>query len=152
MKKCVAFPEGALTDFGFQKRGVGWVRARACASARLRQTFAYRSQASPCSPESRTNAHQGRQLQHGGLRRGRLRPRAGRVEERARGAQRPFRHWTRDPPALRILVVSLYGDAPQCPVREANLRAHGSTTWKHGQCDVVARWDGTRFVYRMLVP
>jgi hypothetical protein len=59
---------------------------------------------------------------------------------------------TRCPPALRILVVSLYGDAPQCPVRAANLRAHGSTAWKHGQCDVVARWDGTRFVYRMLVP
>jgi hypothetical protein len=50
------------------------------------------------------------------------------------------------------LVVSLYGDAPECPVREANLRAHGSTAWKFGQCDVVARWDGTRFVYRMLVP
>jgi hypothetical protein len=38
MKKCAAFPGGALTDFGFQKRGVGWVRApaRACASARSR--------------------------------------------------------------------------------------------------------------------
>lgn len=28
-EKCVAFPEGALTDFGFQKRGVRWVRAPA---------------------------------------------------------------------------------------------------------------------------
>ena len=84
------------------------------------------------------------------------------VYARVRGAWRnvlagrndPFvsADWTRDPPALRILVVSLYGDAPQCPVREANRRAHGSTAWKHGQCDVVARWDGTRFVYRMLVP
>jgi len=35
-KKCVAFPEGALTDFGFQKRGVGVVRAPACATARSR--------------------------------------------------------------------------------------------------------------------
>ena len=35
MKKYAAFPGGALTDFGFQKRGVGWVRApaRACACA-----------------------------------------------------------------------------------------------------------------------
>jgi hypothetical protein len=74
------------------------------------------------------------------------------VYARVRGAWRnvlagrndPFvsADWTRDPPALRILVVSLYGDAPECPVREANLRAHGSTAWKHGQCDVVARWDG----------
>jgi hypothetical protein len=84
------------------------------------------------------------------------------VYARVRGAWRkvhagrndPFvsADWTRDPPALRILVVSLYGDAPECPVREANLRAHGSTAWKHGQCDVVSRWGGTRFVYRMLVP
>jgi hypothetical protein len=84
------------------------------------------------------------------------------VYARVRGAWRkvvagrndPFvsADWTRDPPALRILVVSLFGDAPECPVREANLRAHGSTAWKFGQCDVVARWDGTRFVYRMLVP
>jgi hypothetical protein len=29
MKKCAAFSGGALTDFGFQKRGVGWVRAPA---------------------------------------------------------------------------------------------------------------------------
>jgi hypothetical protein len=29
MKKCVAFPGGALTDFGFQKRGAGWVRVPA---------------------------------------------------------------------------------------------------------------------------
>ena len=82
------------------------------------------------------------------------------VYARARGAWRkvlagrndPFvsADWTQDPPALRLLVVSLYGDAPECPVREANLRAHGSTAWKHGQCDVIARWDGTRFVYRML--
>ena len=36
MKKCVAFPGGALTDFGFQKRGVGWVRAPACACASAR--------------------------------------------------------------------------------------------------------------------
>ena len=28
-EKCVVFPEGALTDFGFQKRGVRWVRAPA---------------------------------------------------------------------------------------------------------------------------
>ena len=41
MKKCAAFPGGALTDFGFQKGGVGWVRAPARASrpfARCRAT------------------------------------------------------------------------------------------------------------------
>jgi hypothetical protein len=58
--------------------------------------------------------------------------------------------WSRDPPALRLLVVSLYGDAPGCPVREANLHTYNGSAWKHGQCDVVARWDGTRFVYKML--
>ena len=38
IKKFAAFPAGALTDFGFQETGVGWVRApaRACASARSR--------------------------------------------------------------------------------------------------------------------
>jgi hypothetical protein len=36
MKKFAAFPGGALTDFGFQKRGVGWVRAPACAFVRSR--------------------------------------------------------------------------------------------------------------------
>ena len=36
MKKCAAFPGGALTDFGFQKKGVEWVRAPARASARSR--------------------------------------------------------------------------------------------------------------------
>jgi hypothetical protein len=68
------------------------------------------------------------------------------------GRNNPFivADWSRDPPAQRLIVVSLYGDAPECPAREANFRAHGSTAWKHGQCDVIARWDGTRFTYRML--
>jgi hypothetical protein len=58
--------------------------------------------------------------------------------------------WSRDPPALRLIVVSLYGDAPECPMRAANVRAYGPTAWKQGQCDVIARWDRTKFTYRIL--
>jgi hypothetical protein len=58
--------------------------------------------------------------------------------------------WSKDPPALRLMVVSLYGDAAECPIRAANVRAYGPTAWKHGQCDVIAKWDGTKFTYRML--
>jgi hypothetical protein len=58
--------------------------------------------------------------------------------------------WTKDPPALKSIIISLYGDDKNCPAREANLRAHGSTAWKHGQCDVIARWDGSRFTYKLL--
>jgi hypothetical protein len=58
--------------------------------------------------------------------------------------------WTKEQTELRLMVVSLYGDAPECPVRAANLRAYGPTAWKHGMCDVVARWDGNKFVYTML--
>lgn len=58
--------------------------------------------------------------------------------------------WSKVPPALRLIVVSLYGDAPECPIRAANVRAYGTAAWKHGQCDVIARWDGTKFTYRLL--
>jgi hypothetical protein len=58
--------------------------------------------------------------------------------------------WRSKDSMLLGLVVSLRGDDQGCPIREANVRAHGTTAWKHGQCDVIARWDGSKFVYRML--
>lgn len=58
--------------------------------------------------------------------------------------------WRSRDSRLLTLVVNLAGDDPGCPVREANVRAYGGTAWKRGQCDVIARWDGGKFVYRML--
>jgi hypothetical protein len=57
---------------------------------------------------------------------------------------------SKDPPTLKAVVVSLYGDSPDCPIRDANVRAYGPTAWKHGQCDVLARWSGNRFTYKLL--
>jgi uncharacterized protein YraI len=51
---------------------------------------------------------------------------------------------------FKALVISLYGDDRNCPRRAANIRAHGSTAWKHGQCDVIVRWSGSGFTYRLL--
>jgi hypothetical protein len=58
--------------------------------------------------------------------------------------------YSRDPPAFKAAVLTLYGDSRDCPIRDANMRAYGPTAWKHGQCDVIAKWDGTRFILRLL--
>lgn len=58
--------------------------------------------------------------------------------------------YSRNRPVFKVVVLSLYGDNRDCPIRDANVRAHGPTAWKHGPCDVIARWDGTRFIYRLL--
>ena len=50
--------------------------------------------------------------------------------------------YSRDPPAFRAMVLGIYGNSENCPKR---LR----TFWKQS-CDVIVRWNGTRFTYEAL--
>ena len=53
-----------------------------------------------------------------------------------------------DYPYFRALVISVHGgdDVLNCPVRNKN----DPTAWKHERCDFVVKWDGTKFIHKLL--
>jgi hypothetical protein len=58
-----------------------------------------------------------------------------------------------DAPAFRAMVLGIPGDSKNCPKRQRDIlmRTYGSTAFKR-ECDVIVRWNGTKFTYEALVP
>jgi hypothetical protein len=59
--------------------------------------------------------------------------------------------WEQDPPAFRAMVLGIPGDSKNCPRPRRNMfmRTYGILAWKR-PCDVIVRWNGTRFTYEAL--
>ena len=55
----------------------------------------------------------------------------------------------RNPPAFRAMVLGIPGDSKDCPKRRMFIRTYGPTAWKR-PCDVVVRWNGSKFTYEAL--
>ena len=51
-------------------------------------------------------------------------------------------------PQFRALVISVHGgdEVLNCPVRNKS----DPTAWKHERCDFVVKWDGTKFIHKLL--
>ena len=54
--------------------------------------------------------------------------------------------WSKDPPAFRAMVLGIPGDSKDCPKR---IRSSAPNAFKQS-CDVIVRWNGTRFTYEAL--
>src|SRR4029077_10814615 len=50
----------------------------------------------------------------------------------------------------RAMVLGIPGDSKDCPKRRMFIRTYGPTAWKR-PCDVVVRWNGTKFTYEALI-
>jgi len=58
--------------------------------------------------------------------------------------------WNKDPPVFKVMVVAISGDSKECPRRSMFIRTYGPTAWKQ-PCDVIVRWNRTKFTYEPLV-
>ena len=47
-----------------------------------------------------------------------------------------------DPPVFRAMVLGIYGNSKNCPKRLRH--------WWKQPCDVIVRWNGTKFTYEGL--
>jgi hypothetical protein len=47
---------------------------------------------------------------------------------------------------FKALVLSVFGGGLGCPIRDKN----SSTAWKEKRCDIVIKWNGTKFTYNPL--
>jgi hypothetical protein len=56
----------------------------------------------------------------------------------------------KDPPPFGAMIVGIPGDSKDCPKRNTFMRIYGPVAWKR-PCDVIVRWNGTKFTYEALV-
>jgi hypothetical protein len=57
--------------------------------------------------------------------------------------------WSRDQTAFGAMVLSIPADSKDCPKRRIFIRSYDGTAWKL-PCDVIVRWNGTKFTYEAL--
>ena len=53
--------------------------------------------------------------------------------------------------AFKAMVLEISGADKECPKRRMFIRAYGSFSAGRRPCDVIVRWNGTKFIYEPLV-